>query len=154
MLDERRSRLNGRSDTTFTTSGASSVSNEEFDVEFLRVEKELQHETNCLQLLKVKGERAEFEAGGAAAAPVAFTVPAAGTEAAPATGAVGDTAAGAGPVHVTASGVGPTPALSAAANTTVIPDAAVQKRGKGKPVKYRPKVRIRGFISERSFREN
>lgn len=33
----------------------------------------------------------------------------------------------------------------------VTPDAAVQKRGKGKPVKYKPKVIVLGSVSEHSF---
>lgn len=101
MLDERRRRLSGGSDATSTTSDTSSLANDEFEVKFLRVEKELQYETMSLKLLKVKQERAVLEAGGAAAAPVAITVPAVGAAAAPATGAAADAAAGVGPAQLT-----------------------------------------------------
>lgn len=77
----------------------------------------------------VRRERAALEAGGAAATPVATTVHAAGGVPAVATGA----ATGAPPGHV--------PTSSGDANATVTPDASVQKRGKGKAVKYKKKVR-------------
>lgn len=77
----------------------------------------------------VKRERAELEAGGTADTPVATTVPAAGAVPAVTTGA----ATGAPPGHV--------PTSSGDASATVTPDASVQKRGEGKAVKYKKKVR-------------
>ncbi|CAM9233484.1 unnamed protein product, partial [Ectocarpus sp. 12 AP-2014] len=81
MLDERRRRLSGGSDTPLD---ASSTTEEDLDVQFIRVEKELKLKTKELELARVKDELrlrksgAWFVSGPAAGTAACATTVAAG----------------------------------------------------------------------------
>ncbi|CAN0427863.1 unnamed protein product, partial [Pylaiella littoralis] len=82
MLDERRRRLSGGSDTP---SDASSTTNEDLDVQFIRVEKELKLKTKKLELARVEDELRLRKSG-------AWFVSGLATGAQPATGSSTDAA--------------------------------------------------------------
>ncbi|CAM9527781.1 unnamed protein product [Pylaiella littoralis] len=86
MLDERRRRLSGGSDTP---SDASSTTDKDLDVQFIRVEKEPKLKTKELELKRAEDElRLRRSAAWFVAGPAAGAVPATGssTGAAPMTG--------------------------------------------------------------------
>ena len=121
MLDERRHRLSGGSDTP---SDASSTSDEDLDVQFIRVEKALKLKTKELELARVEDELSLHKSGAwFVAGPTAGAVPATGssTDAAPTTGtaacattvragaAVSSVPKSAAPVTGSADGAAPAP---------------------------------------------
>ncbi|CAM9474198.1 unnamed protein product, partial [Ectocarpus sp. 4 AP-2014] len=76
MLDERRRRLSRESDTP---SDASSTTDEDLDVQFIRVEKELKLKTKELELARVKDEPRLRKSGAwSISGPAAGAVPATG----------------------------------------------------------------------------
>ncbi|CAN0426362.1 unnamed protein product, partial [Ectocarpus sp. 12 AP-2014] len=86
MLDERRRRLSGGSDTP---SDASSTSDEDLDMQFIQVEKELKLKTKELELARVEDELRLRKSGAwFVSGPAAGAAPATGSssDAAPMTG--------------------------------------------------------------------
>ncbi|CAM9913371.1 unnamed protein product, partial [Ectocarpus sp. 8 AP-2014] len=142
MLDERRRRLSGGSDTP---SDVSSTTEEDHDVRFIRVEKELKLKTQELELARVEDELHPRKSGAwFVAGPAAGAVPATGssTDAAPVTGtAACATTVGAG-AAVSSVPKSAAPVTGSEDGTAPASGAAVSKKpkqGRG-PYKKTPRI--------------
>ncbi|CAM9291386.1 unnamed protein product [Ectocarpus fasciculatus] len=142
MLDERRRRLSGGSDTS---SDASSTTDEDLDVQFIRVEKELKLKTKELELARVEDELRLRKSGAwFVTGPAAGAVPATGssTDAAPmtTTAACATTiAAGAAVSSVPKSAAPVTGSADGAAPASGAAGSKKPKQGRG-PYKKTPRV--------------
>ncbi|CAM9882956.1 unnamed protein product, partial [Pylaiella littoralis] len=142
MLDERRRRLSGGSDTP---SDASSTSNEDLDVPFIRVEKALKLKTKELELKRVDDElRLRKPGAWFVSGPAAGAVPATGSsnDAAPMTGAATcatTVAAGAAVSSVPKSAAPVTGSADGAAHASGAAVSKKLKQGRG-PYKKTPRI--------------
>ncbi|CAN0418701.1 unnamed protein product, partial [Pylaiella littoralis] len=141
MLDERRCRLSGGSDTP---SDASSTTDEDLDVQFIRVEKELKLKTKELELARVEDELRLRKSGAwFVAGPAAGAVPATGSsDAALMTGTAASAttvAAGAAVSSVPKSAAPVTGSADGAAPASGAAVSKKPKQGRG-PYKKTPRV--------------
>ncbi|CAM9537615.1 unnamed protein product, partial [Ectocarpus sp. 8 AP-2014] len=141
MLDEGRRWLSGESDTP---SDASSTTDEDLDVQFIRVEKELKLKTKELELARVKDELRLRKSGAwFVAGPAAGAVPATGspTDAAPTTGTMACVTTVAADAAVSSVPKSAAPVTCSADGTALASGAAVSKQlkqGRG-PYKKTPR---------------